>query len=228
MVEIAQINERQITRLCHFTKGKNFTHIVNEFGGILGSDRIPSNYRDVNDDKRLDGKLNYVCCSVEYPNLYYLSSIKDNDKLFNEWIILLINPRIMTEKECLFSPVNAATESGKYINVGRVGFASLFSQVVTTSKRRIVRTEKMLKPAPTDFQAEVLIKEKVPLEYIEGIIVANEEAERTYSFLTDILGVKDKIKVIVAPELFNKTCYEKIKKGFRPKEICKELMNIGK
>lgn len=217
-ITLMDIKKRNITRLCHFTKSKNIPHILEEFKAIKSSDKIPSHYKDVNDILRLDGKKSHVCCSVEYPNLYYLDSIKNNDKLFKEWAILVINPEIIVNESCLFSAVNAATERGKYIKSGVEGFNSLYSNVVTTKRRTITRTSKLPSCCPTDFQGEIMIKEEIGIKYIEGIIVESEEQGRHEKFKLSLLGLQDKIKVYVSPEAFRKSSYEKLKLGIKPKE----------
>lgn len=152
-----EINRRGISRLCHFTKAKNIPYILNDFNGILPTDGIPEYYRDVNDEHRFDGKKNYICCSIEYPNVYYLDRIKDNDKLFNEWVIICIDPKIVLESDILFSKVNAATERGKYIMSGINGLKSIYSEEVITKKRTIRRSTDLPISCATDIQAEVMI-----------------------------------------------------------------------
>lgn len=217
-VTIEQIQERGINRLCHFTKAKNLTYILEELNGILASELIPAHIKDINDENRLDNKLDYICCSVEYPNIYYLDRIKDNDKLFKEWIILSINPKIIVDTPCLFSQVNAATEYGKYIEGGRVGFSKLYSQVINTSKRTITRENTTLKACPTDIQAEVLVKKFIPKEYINAVIVQNESEGKKQHFKLKMLGLDKSIEIIVAPELFEKESYSKIRHGIKLKE----------
>lgn len=217
-VTLEQIQERGISRLCHFTKAKNLTYILEDLKGIFASELIPPHIKDINDEIRLDNKLDYICCSVEYPNIYYLDRIKDNDKLFKEWIILSINPKIIVDKPCLFSPVNAATECGKYIEGGRIGFSKLYSQVINTNKRTINRDSKAIKACPTDLQAEVLVEKFIPKEYINAIIVQNQEEGKKQHFKLMMLGLDKNIKVIVAPELFKKESYSKLRHGVKLEE----------
>ena len=217
-ISMEQINDRGITRLCHFTKSKNIPYILGELNGILSTETIPLQIREVNDVNRFDKRLDYICCSLEYPNIYYLDKIRDNDKLFKEWVILAIDPSIIVDRECLFSPVNAATESGKYIKGGRIGFSQLYSNNVITKKRNIIRSSRALKSCPTDIQAEVLIKDEIPKEYIQSIIVENEDQGRIQKIKLKYLNLESQINVIVAPELFQKEQYSKIKEGIRLRE----------
>lgn len=215
-----EIEKRGIKRICHFTKSKNLSHILNDFKGIYAIDFLPENYKDCNDSLRLDGKTDYICCSIEYPNIFYLDRIKNNDKLFKDWIILSIDPKIMCLEKTLFSKVNAATEKGRYITKGGGGFKSLFDNNIVTTKRSIKRECTMIESSPTDIQAEVLIYHKIPLEYINGIIVKNELQARDEFFRMKLWGGKNDIPIIVAPELFNKDLSNKILAGTIPEEYC--------
>ena len=60
--------KRGVTRLCHFTKIKSFVHILNSNSGILATNSIPLDVKAQNDLCRCDGNLDYICCSIEYPN----------------------------------------------------------------------------------------------------------------------------------------------------------------
>lgn len=213
-----EIEKRGIKRICHFTKSKNLGHILNDFKGIYAIDSLPENYQDYNDSLRLDGKTDYICCSIQYPNIFYLDRIKNNDKLFKDWIILSIDPKIMCSEKTLFSKVNAATERGRYISKGVRGFKSLFDNNIVTSKRSITRPFTMIESSPTDIQAEVLIYNKIPLEYIKEIIVKNEIQAREEFFRIKLLCGKSDIPIIVAPELFNKDLSNKIRAGAIPEE----------
>lgn len=217
-VTVEQIMERGITRLCHFTKSKNISHILGEQNGILSSDIIPKHIKDINDNLRLDNKKEYICCSIEYPNVFYLDAIRNNDKLFKEWSILIIEPSVITKRPCLFSPVNAATENGKYIERGRNGFSKLYSPSIKTNKKTIYRNNNYLKSCPTDMQAEVLVKEVIPKEYIKGLIVNNEEEGKKQLLKLQLLGLEKNIKIVVSSELFTKESYIKLKQGQKLRE----------
>lgn len=57
-----------VTRLCHFTKLQSLSHILLSPDGIMATSRIDSDMLNQVDDVRADGELDYVCCSIEYPN----------------------------------------------------------------------------------------------------------------------------------------------------------------
>ena len=85
------LQSRGVTRLCHFTKLQQLTHILSSGEGILASNSIRPDIKNVADQARYDGELNYVCCSVEYPNSWFLNKAiqRDTDTIFNEWVVIL-------------------------------------------------------------------------------------------------------------------------------------------
>ena len=66
------LTTRGVTRLCHFTKLQNLTHIITSADGVLASSSIRQDTKNVNDVARYDGELDFVCCSVQYPNSWFL------------------------------------------------------------------------------------------------------------------------------------------------------------
>lgn len=216
---LEEMNKRGVSRLCHFTKSKNIPQILNNFEGVLSTDAIPRYYREVNDEYRFDGKKNYICCSIEYPNVYYLDRIKDNDKLFNEWVIICIDPKIVLECDVLFSKVNAATESGKYIMSGIDGLKSIYSEEIITSKRSIIRSYDLPISCATDIQAEVMILEKIDKKYIKELIVSNEQQARMEYIRMNLLGIEQELKIKVCGGLFKRELGNHLNKGRIPEEI---------
>ena len=66
---------RGITRLCHLTPSKNLVHIATDPTGVLASDELAADNKatfNPVDHQRLDGFQNHICCSIQYPNAWYL------------------------------------------------------------------------------------------------------------------------------------------------------------
>ena len=84
---------RGVTRLCHFTKLQSLTHIISSEQGVLASGSICQDTKNANDTARYDGELDFVCCSVEYPNSWFLKSARSSnyDSIFNDWTVLYIS-----------------------------------------------------------------------------------------------------------------------------------------
>ncbi|NOU83897.1 DUF4433 domain-containing protein [Paenibacillus sp. LMG 31459] len=213
------IDIRNITRLCHFTKSFNLPSILRNESGIIANTEMDNQIEllSKNDPLRLDGKEDYVCCSVQYPNTWYLRQIKE-DPLFHEWVILLINPFLATLSTSLFCHRNAAAERGTLIQGGTEGFSGLFNQMVQGKTKRY-RTAKMLPCCPTDDQAEVLIYKNISRSDILAVVVKDwEQARREKSRLSFIHEVPNNIRFIIAPGLFDISWSGMIRNGQMPEE----------
>lgn len=151
---------RQIHRLCHFTHVSNLSNILKN--GILSSRNIP--YSQWNDKDRVDGYTEYVCTSVELPNTYCLNNmVQKTGTNIEDWVIFKINPYIIDDTS-LFCPVNAAKECGKYVSEGVEAYESIFLN------DEWARNPKWISSIPSNLQAEVLIKECIPVSQIGAII----------------------------------------------------------
>lgn len=102
---------RGVTRLCHFTKFQKLCDIICSEQGILATSGITFDTKNVTDSKRLDGKIDYVCCSVQYPNSWYLMKAENNDRdpIFKEWVVIFIDPAVLLYRNAKFSPCNDAS-----------------------------------------------------------------------------------------------------------------------
>jgi hypothetical protein len=212
------LTARGVSRLCHFTKLQNLTHIISSEIGVLASSSIRQDTKNVTDKERYDNELDYVCCSVQYPNSWFLKIAMQNntDKIFKDWVVLYIDLIILNYKTAKFCPCNASKDKGEYINDNMEEIESIFTASVATFSRP--RTPKMLTSCPTDDQAEILIKESVPREYIIGIATGNKDvAKRVYAMLK-IYGV-EQIPVYIAPDVITPKWSGMIRSGQKPKEV---------
>ncbi|MCY9658489.1 DarT ssDNA thymidine ADP-ribosyltransferase family protein [Paenibacillus chondroitinus] len=215
------LEQKGITRLCHFTKSNKLPHILSKESGIVANTELDDQIEllSKNDPLRLDGKEDYVCCTVQYPNTWYLRNIKNNDPLFTEWVIILINPYLVTNDTTLFCHRNAAAGRGVYIKEGYEGFSGMFNQTVQ-GQRPMNRTQRMLSCCATDDQAEVLIYKNVSRSDILGLVVPNEEqARKEKARLKFIKGVPDDLTFIIAPDLFEVSWSAMVRNGQVPSEI---------
>lgn len=212
---IDKIKERKITRLCHFTRSQKAVHILSSEAGIKAVDFIEKDIYDANDLLRLDGRTDYVNCSIQYPNHWYWNKIKNEDPLFRDWVILLINPAILLLDTTEFCSVNAATARGAYIKKGFNAFEELFNITIVGRKR----TATMLSCCPTDDQAEVLVYKNISRKDIIGVIVKDkDQAERESIRWYDCLKNIPKLEIIIAPDCFNGQWSNKVRKGIVPLE----------
>lgn len=214
--------DRGVTRLCHFTKLQSLTHIISSDSGILPSNSIRSDIKNVTDLARYDGELECICCSIEYPNSWFLQKAIANNtnKIFRDWLTIYISLDILNQNDAKFCPCNASTGYGRYITND---INKLFADHVCC-KRTYNRTPNMLDCCPTDGQAEILIKHCIPRRYINGFAVGNEDmAKRVYSILKTC-NVKQ-VPIYIAPTILTPDWSNIIKCGQRPSEnlyICTE------
>ncbi len=201
------VAERRITRLCHFTPSRKLAHIACGETGILSTKALKANERavfDATDLARLDRHETHICCSIQYPNAWYMDRACAKDGLFRDWVILLINPRYLWTEGTLFCPRNAAADHGAHITQGASGFRALFSSTVHGAFR-IERSPRHLKSCPTDNQAEVLIPDRVPLTDILGVVVRSETQAKNEVSRLRLSGVDgNAFKFVIAPTLFDK------------------------
>ena len=212
------LTRRGVTRLCHFTKLQNLTHIITCADGILASSTIRQDTKNVNDTARYDGELDFVCCSVQYPNSWFLQKAMQNypDKIFSEWVVLYIDLNILEYKNTKFCPCNASRANGAYISKNMDNIDSIFASTVSTFA--YPKTSKMLSCCPTDGQAEILIENNIPRKYIQAIAVGNEDvAGRVYSILK--INNQKHISIYIAPDILTAKWSHMIKKGCSPNEI---------
>lgn len=219
----ADCAKRGITRLCHFTPSRNLIHVL--ASGYLKDRRtLDLEARDeVNptDEYRLDGHLDKICCSVEYPNSYYLDIVTRKELIFLDWVILFIDPVVLWSPGTLFCPRNAAAENGSLIADGWPGYESMFAPRVQGTGGRVFRRQlSHLSCSPTDLQAEVLVPGPIPLEAIRGMAMLTEKQANTERARWDTLGLTPPTaQTVVAPVLFDKMALTKhIWTGRRPTE----------
>ena len=198
--------ERGITRLCHVTPSRNLVHIAKDPKGIQPSEALATDSEAVFnpiDQSRLDGFPDHVCCSIQYPNAWYLNQVRQHDAVFRDWTILLIKPDYLWLPGTKFSPRNAAAGFGSTVSHGTDAFASLFANETLGARgRTFVRSAGHPTFLPTDQQAEVLIPTSVARKDIAGIVVPDESQAKREIARLETLGVGFP-HYFVAPDLFD-------------------------
>ncbi len=208
------IEKRNITRLCHITRSEKALHILSSVKGIEAVNYLDKALYDPNDINRYDGHLSHINCSIEYPNHWYLDKIKDKNNIFKDWVVLLINPAVMTNRNTKFCCINAANNRGENISSGYEAFEGLFCHKVLERRRYT----SMLACCPTDGQAEVLIYKNILPEDIYGIIVKNEQQAIDEYNKWDLIKGLSKVDIYIAPDIFTNNWYKQAVNGKRVKE----------
>ena len=215
--------KRGITRLCHLTPSRNLLHIATDPTGILDSKSLASDdettFNPI-DRQRLDGFPDHVCCSIQYPNAWYLRRVREQDEVFSDWVILLIEPDYLWRPGTKFSPRNAAASYGALVLEGSEGFQRLFSVNSTgsggqTFARGISHPDFL----PTDEQAEVLIPGPIARSDIIGVVVPEKSQAKNEVARLELLGARLP-RYFVSPELFDPVRLSKtIRVGKLPTEV---------
>jgi hypothetical protein len=219
---LRELREREVTRLCHFTRTQNLLHIMAGAGIVPSAtlkEEAPDRFNPT-DEQRLDGHTDAICCSIEYPNAWYLDKIKDRDPNFTDWVILAVDPVFAASETTRFCPRNAAAGYGREIRDGADGFRSLFAPSIAGAYGRTrSRAPRHLKASPTDDQAEVLVREPITLDKILRIVVKDTAEAARVSVQFELSGVS-----LETPIYVSKTCFDKvelaryIREGRRPTE----------
>lgn len=211
------LTSRGVTRLCHFTKLQSFTHIITTQDGILASNSIRQDTKNVLDEGRYDGELDYICCSVQYPNSWFLRKAIDRntDTIFRDFLVLYIDPSILQRASVKFCPCNSSLERGRYISDKMEDLESIYNRTVPGFD--YLRSSKMLQSCPTNGQAEILIKGCIPNSFIKGIAVGNEEVGKQVYSILKMFG-KLEIPIYLAPDVLTPNWSKMARNGTRPVE----------
>ncbi len=180
--QIRQIcSERSITTLCHFTQIENLQSIL--WDGLLGRETLEKRLQKgllrqqklfINDQDRWDKHKEAVCVSISFPNHLMFSSIRKR-KNDSGWVVLLLDAKILWELDCVFCPENAASNAIRHVDVEERRkpniLEGMFVDVYTDINKKIYRRNAPPIPAhyPTHPQAEVMVFEPIPVEYIQAV-----------------------------------------------------------
>ena len=195
---------RGITRLCHFTPSRNLLHIASDPKSIFSSRHLQDAEAAIfnpTDKERLDGYVDHVCCSIQYPNAWYFQKAQKNERLFPDWVVLLIDPHYLWQPGTRFCPRNAAAAGGRLVNEGTQAFDALFTPIVE-GVQRYQRGPSRPDSIPTDEQAEVLVPDGIGFDDVHGIVVRDDaQAARVAARLK--LLVLPVPCLVVVPEFFD-------------------------
>jgi hypothetical protein len=218
----ADIGARGITRICHFTASRNLPHILEDRAGIFCTSKLQNDEKavfNITDEYRHDGNLDFVCCTIEYPNAWYLRKAADAEKLFKDWVLLFIKPHYLFQESTEFCPHNAARGGGSNLKAGFEAYNSLFDHEVR-GYQTYVRDSHQLACSPTDDQAEIHVFERIRLADIVGVGVRTiAQAKNEFARLKLAGHDPTVLKFLVVPELFDAYSLSRyIRLGRRPSE----------
>lgn len=176
-----EIDTRGIKHLIHFTPTINLLSVY-EQGKLLSRALLERfdidqtdifDYVEFTDDIRFDDK-SYINLSIQHPNSFLFSRFRQKtaDESHIYWCILKIDKKYIYQADTLFSVTNAANSHNKR-NIGVTGdinkFRMMFANslpIVTSYGSRTITRNGLKNKYPTDEQAEVLVKNEIPVSAI--------------------------------------------------------------
>lgn len=163
------LEDRGIVYLVHFTRLENVESIKEN--GIISLDVARKKYIDI---KQHDGSNpSHVYLSIEFPNyrMFYKKSNGNKDK----WVVILLKAyEILSELKCSFSADNSARHDIKNGNEYEVLDNGSYWHLVSLFNEDN-RSELCKRNWPTNDQAEVIVDDYVPPEYIVKIIKKTDD-----------------------------------------------------
>ncbi|HQW82024.1 MAG TPA: DarT ssDNA thymidine ADP-ribosyltransferase family protein [Pseudomonadota bacterium] len=164
------VQEIRVPYVLHFTQAQNLPSIMSKgIFPVSRSSELPV-LPKVNDLLRLDGHEDGVSASIGFPNcqMFYKYRITDPT---TDWVVLVMNPRILWEKDCAFCKHNAADSriSSRSLEElkGPDSLKGLFAELEGLPSRADQRLKSY---DPTDVQAEVLIFDIIEPALIAGAV----------------------------------------------------------
>ncbi len=184
-----ELKNRGIEYLVHFTNLNNLESIVtHELLTRECLNRLNIDY-DYNDEERIDGIENSISTSITSPNykMFYPLRLENPS---SDWVILFINAEKALKLECAFCKTNAANNNVRFISVDDRktydAFKGMFSEIpffYTREQMELADFE------TTDPQAEVLLLENIPVNYIDFVIFKDYNTYRKYKSICDNIDI---------------------------------------
>lgn len=169
------VAERKIGFLTHFTRASNL-------GDILQRGLVPRNvlagegYGHFNDQHRYDG-TNAVCLSIHFPNYKMFWGVRQENKDV-DWVILIIRAEVLWMLPCAFCVTNAASATVTAVALEQrrtlAALQALYADWGDLSRATLGIPDNF----PTNPQAEVLMLNGVPRNYIYCALVLNTATQQ--------------------------------------------------
>lgn len=175
--------------LFHFTRAVNLPSIM-EHGlyPIARVDEIGVE-PEINDQHRLDGRLNGTSISIAHPNCQMFYRYRMDDESV-DWAVLVLKRSILWQKECAFCLHNAADSRISRLPLEVLTTPAAFRGMYAEIDGGTSREDQKLKPYdPTDVQAEVLVFDVIDPSFIRGVVFNSRAAKDEYA---DLLSEEQK------------------------------------
>jgi hypothetical protein len=164
-----------VKQLLHFTRESNLESILKR-GLVTRNTLALEGFGSFNDNVRAD-YTHAVCVSIGFPNYKMWWGIrKDNPNV--DWVLLVIEPRALWELPCAFCSANAALGSVAAIPLAKRQTLQAFQGMYDDVPGKVRAKLQIPGYWPTNPQAEVLMLQGVPRNYIRGVVTLNAEQEK--------------------------------------------------
>lgn len=164
------VRDRKIPFLTHFTRLENLASTMQH--GLLPRADVTRHAADAitNDGLRLDGRQEYNCLSVSFPNsLMFYRFRKDN--VGSEWVVLLLPPVLLGRSGALFCKHNAADSRISSTDACALSTPAALAAMFDEIPNHQSRADQRLKDKdPTDVQAEILLPGRIEPEMIKAVV----------------------------------------------------------
>ena len=183
-------HDRGIKILVHFTHIENLCRILGE--GLLSRETLET-IRDplkkpprFNDQDRLDKHPEAICLSIGFPN--YQMFYKYASEKQSQWVVLLLDAKLLWELDCAFCQENAASNTVRNIPLENRKHPDALNNMFKEYYRTISRQSLSIPDHYTTYpQAEVLVCNPIPVEYIKEVHFYEKSAlEQWYSRNSEI------------------------------------------
>jgi hypothetical protein len=176
------VGERQISVLLHFTRSINLPSIMQN--GILPRDRFANSAikAEINDELRLDGRLDGISLSIGFPNSKMLWKLRQENPGVN-WVIIGIDRSILWELPCAFCKHNAADARISSKPLETLQSPAALREIYSYIEGFDRVADKLKAFDPTDVQAEVLVFDRIPPEKFVGAVFQRTAIRDQYSAL---------------------------------------------
>ena len=180
-----EILKRKLNLMVHFTNTENLENICKY--GLLTRKEL--NDLDIeyeyNDQFRIDDLEDSISLSITFPNYKMFYSLRCNDRK-KRWAVIELDLWSVLQLNCLYCFTNAASNEERYISLEDrktdESFCFMFSEIEGRNTRDEMN---LFDNETTNPQAEVLVLESIPVEYITRIVFDSQETLKEYKDILD-------------------------------------------
>ena len=165
-------SKHDLINLVHFTQVQNLCSILEK--GLLGRNDLEVldfEQKPVFNDKiRIDGHPEAISLTISFPNYRMFYRYRRS----KDWVVLLVNSAVLWKLDCAFCQENAASKTVKKIPLTDRKKVSALMQMFEDYKN--IKRESLGIPDnyTTNPQAEVLVFEPIPSQYIKEVHFQDE------------------------------------------------------